>query len=530
VLTNKGQDAFADAQGFFRLARLEPGTYSVRARQIGYSPKDTTIIIARGASVTGLTFRLAPIALPLPSIVVKPGACVNPGVPDSATDPALAGVFAQVRENVDRFRIVLDEYPFRYARQDSAVFRPKNGADHTLLVDTALYESRARKVYRVGQVLFTEPDAHGKPVQYMFLPSFPDLADSSFLATHCWTWGGVGTLGGRSTDPMLIVHFVPADSIRTPDVAGSIYLDSTRLVVRRATYRLTKESVARPPVIGLTVTTSYREFVPLVPYIDSIVTSRVVNPGSLIPVTHGGATGHQTLVAIGAGSLIEFARMLHYGFEGEAPGGIQGTEPAKPGTKPVAVATTAAATSPSWTAPSVPADLRRYHLDKGPITDPASPGVTYWYGRGQDSIEVSLSPYDPMDNLFATGDTLDLLDNEYSTALDSLRSLADQNAVTFVDFSDGENHLQIGGRNYLGIAFRWTWQDRKMGRTGCDPSFLKGSAIRFGWSCYQQTYALPQGLLRIRSELYGGETVSTSEVAVFTNELVAAIVGGRGGR
>jgi hypothetical protein len=506
---------------------LEPGTYQVRARQIGYSPKDTTIIIARGAAVTGVTFRLAPIALPLPSIVVKPGACVNPGRPDSAADPQLAGVFAQVRENVDRFRIVLDEYPFRYTRQDSVVFRPKNGADHTLLIDSTQYESRVRRPYRIGQVLFTEPDARGKPVQYMFLPSFPDLADSSFLAAHCWTWGGVGTLGGRSTDPMLIIDFVPADTIRVPDVAGSIYLDSTRLVVRRAIFRLTKEGAARPPVVGLNVTTSYREFVPLVPYLDSIVTSRVVSPGTLVPVTHGGATGHQSLVLVGSGSLIEFARMLHYGFEGEAPGGLQGADPAARKGPQVAAAATTAEASPPWTPPSVPVDIRRYHQGRGPITDTENHGVTYWYGHGEDSIEVSLEPYDPTANLLARGDTLDLLDTEYSTALDSLRSLADQNAVRFVDFSYGENHLQIGGHNYLGIAYRWTWQDRQMGRTGCDPSFLKGAVIRLGWSCYQQTYALPQGLLRIRAQLYGGETVSTNEVAVFTNELVAAIVGGR---
>src|SRR5215472_2564465 len=103
-LVNIGRSSFADAEGGFRLSRLAPGSYSLRVRQIGYTPLDTTIAVEAGIETT-LSLRLHRVALQLARISVtgrRGKGCVATGVPDSLVNPSLAAIFAQVRENVDR--------------------------------------------------------------------------------------------------------------------------------------------------------------------------------------------------------------------------------------------------------------------------------------------------------------------------------------------------------------------------------------------------------------------------------------------
>jgi hypothetical protein len=96
--------AFADANGAFRLGGLPAGTYIVRARQIGYTPKDTTVVIAPAPAITTLTFHMHRIPALLKLVKVeghRSGRCVNTGIPDSTIDLPLARIFTHVGENVD---------------------------------------------------------------------------------------------------------------------------------------------------------------------------------------------------------------------------------------------------------------------------------------------------------------------------------------------------------------------------------------------------------------------------------------------
>jgi hypothetical protein len=517
VLLGVARATFADVEGRFRFAHLAPGAYRVRGRQVGYSPKDTSITVAPGAAAAEVTLRLVPVALRLPQVVVAGSkGCVSPGPPDSTTDPALAGVFAQLRENVDRFRILLDEYPFHYTRKDSLLVKRNIGSDSVVSVDTSRYESRALRPYRVGHVVYTDADVRGRRAQYMFLPTFRDLADSTFLATHCWSYGGVQAPVSKRGGPLLSIDFRPAEVIREPDVAGSIYLDSASLMVRRAVFKLTNAGSAQPPLAGLTVTTTYREIVPLVPLIDSVVTRQELAATSeVVPGTGG-------FRMVDRGALIEDSHLMYYGFEKDAPGGIESTEPGA-SRAPKQLAAKPAA-SQLLKAPLMPGQVRRYRLVRGPIADVENGALDYSYANGGDSIDVSLVAYDTATTMLSQGDTLDLLDSEYSVAQDTLTVLAQQNDARFVVYSHGEDQVHLGRRTYLGLAFRWSWVSMHMRRQGCDPSFLTQAAIRLGWSCYQQSYALPDGLLRIKAQLYGGETVANGELTVFTNDLITAIV------
>ena len=286
LVVETDQARFTDADGHFRITRLVPGTYTLRTRQIGYLPKDTTIRVDPAPVVTTVIMRMVRLP-PLLGLVKVQGRrskrCVATGIPDSAVDPNLAAIFTQVRENVDRFRLLVDQYPFRYAREERMVLRRYPGGDSTEWADTAAYQSGARRPYRVGGIIFVDSGAtmvdtilprvspqeqvadqlyqvpkasaarprrkvvrdslgdssfvEGFHRRYMYLPTFRDLADPAFLSAHCFATGATRSTG-RGNGPQLIrIDFRPASAITTPDVEGSIYLDAQRFVVRRAVFR-----------------------------------------------------------------------------------------------------------------------------------------------------------------------------------------------------------------------------------------------------------------------------------------------------
>lgn len=309
LLVGSGEALFTDADGRFRINRLIPGTYRIRARQIGYAPADTSVRVDAVPAVTTATIHL--VRLPPRLGVVKveghrSGDCVVTGVPDSAVDPGLAANFAQVRENVDRFVLLMDQYPFRYTGEERIVRRLEPGGDSTLFADTITYESRGQRRYRVGAVVYDAPGPQG-PRRVMYLPTFRDLADSTFLAAHCFSFGGE-QLEPKSKERVLRLDFRPGSAISTPDVEGSVFLDAERLIVRRAVFRLTKPESLDPPVLQLTVTSMYRELLPFVPVLDE---SRTVQPFPPDDPTRRVVTNR---------TIITTDRILRYQFETVAPG------------------------------------------------------------------------------------------------------------------------------------------------------------------------------------------------------------------
>ncbi len=316
-LVNVARASFADARGAFRLTRLVPGQYHLRARQIGYAPLDTIVQVDPGPSETTLSLRLHRVALKLARVSIagrRGKGCLATGIPDSLVNPSLAGIFGQVRENVDRLRLLLDEYPFQFSREERRFIRSDPGGDSAVVIDTVDYESRARRPYKVGSVVYVDYDAVGRRTRMMYLPTFRDLADPAFLAAHCFTYGGTEGLGGHGTQ-VLRVDFQPASRISAPDVEGSVYLDAQSFIVRRAVFRLTRPGAAKPPVLGLEVTTSFRELVPLVPVFDSVESNQQMPTGS--SSSGQGLVGGSTTVVR---SAVEDDRLLGFTFEQRTPG------------------------------------------------------------------------------------------------------------------------------------------------------------------------------------------------------------------
>ena len=313
---------FADSAGHFRLARLRPRAYRLRARQIGYEPVDTTVVVGPGPTAVTVTLRMHRVPALLGAVTITArGAkgCVSTGIPDPRVDPALAAIFEQVRENVDRTRLLSEQYPFRYTREERRIIRRSPGGDSTDYIDSLTYESRAHRPYQIGNVVFyrldtvfhrSGPGDVPRPIvrRHMYLPVFTDLADSAFLQAHCFTLGALER--DRDGPTMYRVDFEPAMRIRTPDVQGSIYIDARQLVVRRAFFAMTRPNAAKPPVINFAVTTTFRPIIPLVPLVDSMGSQQLVG------ATNAGADPSSAVSRL----ALTTDRMIRVAFERESPG------------------------------------------------------------------------------------------------------------------------------------------------------------------------------------------------------------------
>jgi hypothetical protein len=267
-----GRARFADAGGSFTIRQLALGTYHVRARQIGYAPADTTVVLSTATPTAHLRFRLNIVALLLPAdtiVATRTDRCIAPGIPDSTVNPVLAQVFAEIEKNVGQYRVLIEEYPFDFTREEWRVVRNGAGYEQTIQLDTLRYQVQKMesRPYQAGHVVVWDVGPRGDSRQYMPLPTFGYLGDSTFQRAHCFQYMGVDTSGGT---PSIRVDFRPSASIRTPDLEGSVFLDGFRYVVRRAVFRLTEPGRVVPPISQLSVTTTFREIVPLVPIFDEV--------------------------------------------------------------------------------------------------------------------------------------------------------------------------------------------------------------------------------------------------------------------
>jgi Carboxypeptidase regulatory-like domain len=309
VIVDPGnRERFADAGGSFVIGELALGSYHLRVRQIGFAARDTTLVITTAGLQKRLHIVMRIVALRLPPVVVqgeRPGKCVAPGIPDSSVNPSLAALFAELQKNVQRYRLLIKEYPFQFAREEWRVNRNDAGYEETIGLDTVWYEvtRMENRPYRPGQVVVWEIGPHGNPEQYMPLPTFGYLDDPVFKAAHCFAYMGEDTTGGAT--PTIRVDFQPAASIQTPDLEGSVYLDEDRYIVRRAVFRITEPNRVVPPISELSVTTTFREVLPLVPLFDEV---RYRRP----------------LYKDGNAAVMEVDRLLTLKFEHGAPGARSG--------------------------------------------------------------------------------------------------------------------------------------------------------------------------------------------------------------
>jgi hypothetical protein len=290
-LGDTAEGRFADVAGRFSLGAPATGTYRLRAQQLGFLALDTTLSAGNGSQHVEL--RLQPLPVRLANVPAESQhGCAAPKLAESGASPAAAMILAQVRQNAERYRILLDQYPFNYRLEESRAallnVHTRDETDSVIALDTAMYDSRQRHQYAIGGVVYEQRSVSGGKHMMMFIPTLSDLADPAFVDAHCFAYAGDAVHELR-------IDFRPADAIKAPDVTGSVYLDDARYVVKRAVFNLTHAGAIGGAAAYVKVTTTFREVVPLVPM---LVSARTEQP--LGTVTTGGLQSMGSLAAEGA--------------------------------------------------------------------------------------------------------------------------------------------------------------------------------------------------------------------------------------
>ena len=259
AIPSLGLQRFANDQGRFAFAGLPAGTHRVRVRQLGHSPMELDVTLTPGGAQD--------VAVTLPRIATRIGAmrvsadweCNAPGRP-TGNATALA-VMEQMDQNAERLRLLADEYPFEISTQRRFMLRPTNGPDSVERVDTILVTSGARTRYRPGRVV-AEVQSGRRRESILQVPTLLDFADSLFQRNHCFVVRGVDDSTGV---PLLRVDFKAWSKLRTPDVDGSVFLDSATFALRRSEIRLTRIPRQFAGLVGVRVTTLFIDLQPGLP-------------------------------------------------------------------------------------------------------------------------------------------------------------------------------------------------------------------------------------------------------------------------
>lgn len=263
-----GRERFTDQTGAFTYYAVPAGRYRVRVRQLGYIPLDTTIQIGERASTSPVLI-MTRIATALAEVQVSapPRRCIVPQENGFVDDAELATVLGEVRKNADRERLLRRTYPFEYRMAQSHSTFDLVTRKQIIRFDTMTFRSDDNWKYRKGKVVSDDRNKLFGEVRVMRLPTLADLADRGFLRAHCFKYSGISDYNGVPTHR---IDFAPDSALVSPDVEGSIFIDSASYLIRRAEFRLTRGGTVTPAILGMNVITTYREILPNVALFDVI--------------------------------------------------------------------------------------------------------------------------------------------------------------------------------------------------------------------------------------------------------------------
>ena len=333
-----GLERFTGPDGVFVMYAVPPGKYKVRIRQLGYVPLDTTITVNAG-NINPI-FLLTRVANTLADVQVSapPRMCIVPEENGFVSDPELATVLGEARKNAERERLLRRTYPFEFKLAQQHDTYDTRDSTHRVVFDTTTFRSDDDWRYRKGKVVSGDRSKVFGDVRVMRLPTLIDFADTRFLTAHCFKYAGMSE---EDSIPTHRLDFAPLPEIVAPDVEGSIFIDSATFLIRRAEFRLTKGGSIKPAILGMTVTTTYREVLPNVALFDEI---KSVQP---LPRTNGGDHNME---------FRETQQLLSFRFLFRGP---PGTDPALVWKKPVVGAERASAPEPGALLPRRPVGPER---------------------------------------------------------------------------------------------------------------------------------------------------------------------------
>ncbi|MEO7999504.1 MAG: carboxypeptidase-like regulatory domain-containing protein, partial [Gemmatimonadaceae bacterium] len=255
---------FANSQGKFYFTGLEPGKYQLSIRQLGFTAVSVEITLAAGQS-QDVPVRMQRIVTTLTSMkVLADWPCDKPGRPSGVGRVDLVEVFEQLEQNAVRMRLLSTEYPFDVITERIRVLRHADGLETIESHDSVRAPNQQKARYRPGEVVHVI-DENVRPRQkYMQLPTLLDFADPLFQANHCFLLRGVEQ---TATGKEIRVDFKPAAKLKTPDVAGSVFLDAESYKLLRSDIEMTKIPNDLPGLMRVQALTYFDDIVPGLPTI-----------------------------------------------------------------------------------------------------------------------------------------------------------------------------------------------------------------------------------------------------------------------
>ena len=329
-----GRERFTDRAGAFTYYAINPGEYRLQVKMVGYIPIDTVVAVKGGTPLfMTVTMKRIPNTLEAVEVKAPPRRCLFPDEMGYVEDPELAVILDEARKNAQREQLLRRTYPFEYKLAQSHDTYDELSKLSTLQYDTVTYRSDDSWRYRKGRVVSDDLNRLFGEVRLMRLPTVADLADRTFLAAHCFKYSGVVDENGK---PAHRIDFLPDSNLVAPDVEGSIYLDSATYLIKRAQFRLTRGGSVKPAILGMEVTTTYKEILPNVALFDEI---RSVQP---LP---GAEPGKKR-------EFRETQRLLTYRFIYSGPPGTLGRKWIPAGDSAAAIAAKDTATAKKAVGPS----------------------------------------------------------------------------------------------------------------------------------------------------------------------------------
>jgi hypothetical protein len=259
-LTPAGRQTFTDDAGRFAFQGIAPGSYRLRATHLGFSPVDLSVTVSRDSAPTRVRVELPEVQVRLATVQVMGDApCLAPGAPDPAKEREFAVIFQQLEQNAQQYRLLADSFPYAYREERTNFSVRGDSVIESVHVDTVLLRSdKPGWTYRPGRVVSTDFITRQRS---MHLPTLSDFAGEQFVTNHCFRYAGVEKTSEGSA---VRIDFRAADKLGSPDVNGTILLDSASYQIRRAELRLSIVPSALKRVAAVNVTTQFREIEPSV--------------------------------------------------------------------------------------------------------------------------------------------------------------------------------------------------------------------------------------------------------------------------
>ena len=258
-LLSQGIQRLTSDSGTFVLIDLPPGEVRLRFKRIGFTPKDTVVVLASGEAAR-IRIEMARLAIRLPEVVVS-GRCTN-DTPLEPRTPYFAELFAQVSQNAERMTLLATAKPFVMRTASVGGVRDRKKPFVPMRVDTMergplpVVRYEPKRVARRG----TGPFAGAWMIH---MPELADFADTAFTNNHCFHYAGQTRF---EMDSVIAVDFEPVPWLdKEVDIKGTIYLrvDNYQLVALMA--RTNRMPAGSRHIADYTHQTRFKEVVPGIP-------------------------------------------------------------------------------------------------------------------------------------------------------------------------------------------------------------------------------------------------------------------------